>query len=59
MAAYDPGRICFVSRWQVSLTLAAVGMPNTESNTCPGYSLNEDALQLLRTVDPPKGEKEK
>ncbi|CAN0365076.1 unnamed protein product, partial [Ectocarpus sp. 12 AP-2014] len=38
---------------QVSLTLAAVGMPDTERNTCLGYSL--DALQLLRTVDPPKG----
>ncbi|CBJ29861.1 Dihydrolipoamide S-acetyltransferase [Ectocarpus siliculosus] len=40
---------------QISLTLAAVGIPDTESNTCLGYSLNEDALQLLRTVHLPKG----
>ncbi|CAN0516143.1 unnamed protein product, partial [Ectocarpus sp. 12 AP-2014] len=38
---------------QVSLTLAAIGMPDTERNTGLGYSF--DALQFLRTVDPPKG----
>ncbi|CAM9490674.1 unnamed protein product [Ectocarpus fasciculatus] len=47
-----PGKSCTD---QTSLTLAAVGMPDTEGNTCLGYSLNEDALQLLRTADPPKG----
>ncbi len=43
------------ARSQVSVTLAAVGKPGIDKKDALGYELGEDALEFLRTVEPPEG----
>lgn len=38
--------------------LAAMGKPDTARRDSLGYELSDDAVQLLKTVEPPTGENE-
>lgn len=41
---------------QVGLTLATLGIPDTESSEAFGYELSKDALRFLQNLDLPKRE---